>query len=134
MFGMSLTEMLMIVVVILVVMGPEKIPEVARFVGKAMREVRKASNLLRDAVVLDEMALPNASSKKTKPTDAKLDGSDDDVWLGEPEENYELRAVGLAERTPAPELPEVVEVPLAAAASDVAHREVYLHVPYEETL
>ncbi|MFU8803643.1 MAG: twin-arginine translocase TatA/TatE family subunit [Bradymonadaceae bacterium] len=54
MFGISLPELLLIFVLILVVLGPEKLPEVARWVGKGLREVRKASNLMRDALMLDE--------------------------------------------------------------------------------
>src|SRR5690606_35817338 len=54
MFGISFPELVIIVVLILVVMGPEKIPDVARTLGKAMREVRRASNLMRDTLMLDE--------------------------------------------------------------------------------
>lgn len=54
MFGISFPELVVIVVLILVVMGPEKIPDVARTLGKAMREVRRASNLMRDTLMLDE--------------------------------------------------------------------------------
>lgn len=54
MFGISLPELIVIVVLILVVMGPEKIPDVARTLGKVMREVRRASNLMRDTLMIDE--------------------------------------------------------------------------------
>lgn len=74
MFGISLPELLLIFVLILVVLGPEKLPEVARWVGKGLREVRKASNLMRDALMLDDdegykkrQALPRSPST-TKPT------------------------------------------------------------------
>ncbi len=54
MFGISLPELVVVVVLILVVMGPEKIPDVARTIGKVMREVRRASNLMRDTLMIDE--------------------------------------------------------------------------------
>lgn len=54
MFGMSLAEITIIVIVILVVLGPEKIPEVARTAGKTMREIRRAGNMLRDAIMLED--------------------------------------------------------------------------------
>lgn len=55
MFGMSLTEILVILLVTLLVVGPEKIPELARWAGRGMRELRRASNMLRDTIMLDEM-------------------------------------------------------------------------------
>lgn len=55
MFGISFAELAVIVLLILVVMGPEKIPEVARWAGKGMREIRQASNALRDALMIDEI-------------------------------------------------------------------------------
>lgn len=54
MFGMSFAEIGVILVLALVLLGPEKLPEVARTAGKALREVRKASNLLRDAIMLED--------------------------------------------------------------------------------
>ena len=54
MFGMSLAEIGVILVLALVILGPEKLPEVARTLGKTLREVRKAGNMLRDAIMLEE--------------------------------------------------------------------------------
>lgn len=54
MFGISLPELVVVVVLILVVMGPEKIPDIARTLGKVMREVRRASNMMRDTLMIDE--------------------------------------------------------------------------------
>jgi sec-independent protein translocase protein TatB len=50
---MSLTEILVVVVLVLVVMGPEKIPEMMRWVGRGMREVRRATNLFRDTIMVE---------------------------------------------------------------------------------
>lgn len=55
MFGISFAELAVIFLLILVVMGPEKIPEVARWAGRGMRELRQASNALRDALMIDEL-------------------------------------------------------------------------------
>lgn len=54
MFGMSMAEIGVILVLALVILGPEKLPEVARTIGKTLREVRKAGNLLRDAIMIEE--------------------------------------------------------------------------------
>jgi sec-independent protein translocase protein TatB len=57
MFGLDLWEFLIILVVALIVVGPKRLPEVARTLGKTMRELRRASNDLRHS--LDEaMAEP----------------------------------------------------------------------------
>ncbi len=44
MFGIGTTEILVILVVALLVIGPESLPKVARTVGKALGEFRKVSN------------------------------------------------------------------------------------------
>lgn len=54
MFGMSLTEILVILLAALLVLGPERLPDMARTLGKWMREVRRASNLFRDAFMLED--------------------------------------------------------------------------------
>ena len=54
MFGMSFPEIFVILALALVILGPEKLPDVARTLGKALREMRKAGNTLRDAIMLEE--------------------------------------------------------------------------------
>ncbi|MFI5351960.1 MAG: twin-arginine translocase TatA/TatE family subunit [Candidatus Binatales bacterium] len=43
---MSIVEILVLMVVALVVLGPERLPEVLRTVGKILRELRSVSNEL----------------------------------------------------------------------------------------
>lgn len=50
---MSLTEIIVVIILVLVVMGPEKIPEMMRWVGKGMREIRRATNLFRDTMMIE---------------------------------------------------------------------------------
>lgn len=54
--GIGFSEILIILLITLVVVGPEKIPDVARMIGKGVREVRRASNLFRDMFMLEEGA------------------------------------------------------------------------------
>lgn len=47
MFGISLPELIVIFVVVLVFVGPEKLPEIARAFGKITGELKKHSDSLR---------------------------------------------------------------------------------------
>jgi Tat protein translocase TatB subunit len=49
-FNMSGGEMLVIVVVAYLVLGPKKIPEVARMIGKGMNELRRATDDIRNEI------------------------------------------------------------------------------------
>jgi TatA/E family protein of Tat protein translocase len=51
MFGLGFTEILVILVVALVVFGPDRLPELARNLGKGLAEFRRASNDLRRSVM-----------------------------------------------------------------------------------
>ena len=44
MFGLGAGEIALIVVVAIIFIGPQKIPELAKSLGKGMREVRKAAD------------------------------------------------------------------------------------------
>lgn len=47
MFGLGLAEMAIILVVALIVLGPQKLPEIGRRVGLALREFRRAASDLQ---------------------------------------------------------------------------------------
>jgi len=46
-FGIGMTELLVVLVVALLVLGPKRLPEIARSLGRGMAEFRRASNDLR---------------------------------------------------------------------------------------
>lgn len=47
MFGVSLPELAVIVVVFLVVVGPEKLPDTARKIGQTLGKLKKGSDSIR---------------------------------------------------------------------------------------
>ena len=50
MFGIGFTELMIILVIALVVLGPEKLPGLAKAVGRAMGEFRKATDELKQTI------------------------------------------------------------------------------------
>jgi len=55
MFGIGPMELLLIMVVALLVLGPKRMPELARTLGRGLSEFRRASNDLRQSLALDEI-------------------------------------------------------------------------------
>ena len=53
MFGIGMPEMIVIFVVALIVFGPRRLPDLAKSLGKAVREFRNATSELKSAVNLD---------------------------------------------------------------------------------
>ncbi len=52
--GIGIWEILIILFITLLVVGPEKIPDVARAVGKGLREAKRATNYFRDVFTIEE--------------------------------------------------------------------------------
>jgi sec-independent protein translocase protein TatA len=50
MFGIGTPELVIILVIALIVMGPQKLPELAKSLGKGLSEFKKASNDLRSKI------------------------------------------------------------------------------------
>lgn len=55
MFGIGPMELLLILVVALLVLGPKRMPELARMLGRGLGEFRRASNDLRQSLALDDL-------------------------------------------------------------------------------
>lgn len=53
MFGMGMTEILVILVVAMIFLGPEKLPEAAAKISKGIREIRKQSRELQSTIETD---------------------------------------------------------------------------------
>lgn len=66
MFGMGMSEIFLILAVALIVIGPKKLPEVAKGLGKGYAEFRKYINEFKDAVNLDDEPARSSASQKTQ--------------------------------------------------------------------
>lgn len=55
MFGVGPTELAFFLVIVLLAVGPDKLPAFMRTVGKGLRQVRNASREFKDAIGLDEL-------------------------------------------------------------------------------
>ncbi|MEN8142722.1 MAG: twin-arginine translocase TatA/TatE family subunit [Thermodesulfobacteriota bacterium] len=54
MFGIGLPELILIMAVALIVVGPEKLPELAKGLAKQLVELKKAANVLKESLSEDE--------------------------------------------------------------------------------
>ena len=53
MFGIGMPEMLLILAIALIVIGPKKLPDLAKSLGRALREFKKATSELKESIELD---------------------------------------------------------------------------------
>lgn len=97
MFNIGPLELMVILVVALLVVGPQRLPEVARSVGRGLREFRKAQDEVQRTLqlTLEEPPEEPAKSVSTASTaasaEARLPGSDSSATgenkAGEPEDS-----------------------------------------------
>jgi len=90
-------ELIVILVIALLIIGPGKLPDVGSALGKSIRECRKASSDVQDAAKIDTSPIPPAPSESAAPA----------------------APAGPAASGPmAPPEPNVLHTPSAPAASD----------------
>lgn len=77
MFGIGMPELLLILALALIVLGPKKLPELARALGKGMAEFRRATDELKDELRQMEHEIEDASTDSTKKDDSALEKPSD---------------------------------------------------------
>ncbi|MBP6940675.1 MAG: twin-arginine translocase subunit TatB [Syntrophorhabdaceae bacterium] len=88
MFGIGLPEIIVIMVVALLVVGPSKLPELAKSLGKAFSEFRRMADEVKETIE-DEVSGDEAS-----PEEKAHDGAAEDAYSGEPAVDAERNAQG----------------------------------------
>lgn len=102
MFGIGFSEIVIILVVLLIAVGPEKMPTFMKAVGRGMREFRRATRELRSSVGIDELLRDedlrdlrrpidlNRAPKKPEPRRPDYDLTDEDAQLEFPSEGTDV--------------------------------------------
>ncbi len=78
MFGIGMPELLVIAVIALLVVGPKKLPEIAKALGKGLSEFRKVADSATDTI---------KDTLKTDELKKDINGLKDSLLYGKGEEN-----------------------------------------------
>jgi sec-independent protein translocase protein TatB len=72
MFGIGTPELLVILIVALIVLGPERMPEIARALGKGLAELRRATSGITDELQNARILLEEETKKAARQPPAQL--------------------------------------------------------------
>ena len=76
MFGIGMPELLLILGLALIVLGPKKLPELAKTLGKGLAEFRRATEDLKDEFRKMEHEVEDASAAATLKDDPLIETSE----------------------------------------------------------
>jgi len=90
MFGIGISEILLVLVVALVVIGPKRLPGLARILGRGLAEIRRASDefrgVLNEDITAGKDASPHPYDDEQEPDDPYLLAEAERGEYEEPEE------------------------------------------------
>lgn len=73
MFGIGMPELLLILALALIVLGPKKLPELAKTLGKGLAEFRRATDEIKDEFRQMEHEIDESSTTATPKNDPPLE-------------------------------------------------------------
>ncbi len=82
MFGIGMPEMILILVIALIVIGPKKLPDLAKALGRAIGEFKKATSDFKESIEIDDelkdvkKAFDDINSDIKKPIDVDIEQND----------------------------------------------------------
>lgn len=62
MFGVGTSELVIILIIALLILGPKEIPKVARTIGRGMRELQRAKDELKKNIEFEEETVSQVKS------------------------------------------------------------------------
>jgi sec-independent protein translocase protein TatB len=71
MFGIGFTELMVVLVVALIVIGPDKLPAIAKTMGKAFVEFRRVGEDLKKTITDIDLDAPSGPAVKKNPSAKK---------------------------------------------------------------
>lgn len=72
MFGIGMPELILILALALIVLGPKRLPEIARALGKGLAEFRRATDELKEEFRQVEQEIEESSTQAMADDDSRL--------------------------------------------------------------
>ncbi|MGA1844116.1 MAG: Sec-independent protein translocase protein TatB [bacterium] len=98
MFGIGMTELIVILVIALLVIGPDKLPELARTLGKGLAEFKRTAEDFRNTIH-EDLKAEEEKSKLLKKVDEQIKPKDGQQ-AGEPAPSVEPDQGPVADEAP----------------------------------
>jgi sec-independent protein translocase protein TatB len=92
MFGIGGSELIVILVIALIVVGPKRLPELAKTIGKALGEFQKATDDLKREIDVSSRLKEAADPSTSKSTDVRPDNAGNAAEAKLPAEGTDKKA------------------------------------------
>ncbi len=69
MFGLQPTHLILIIIIALIIFGPQRLPEIGKALGQSINEFKNASREMTDAIQKPTEPTPEPAPKNPPPTE-----------------------------------------------------------------